>query len=246
MKFVAVDIGNTAIKSCVWSGGSSEWCGLPKRSLEEVAEDCRGAEAVAFSSTRSLSRSELALVEAEGWWEFNALRPLPIGLHYDSPSSLGPDRLAGAIGAWAAFPGEALLVADVGTALTLDVVSAQGAFEGGNISLGLSMRLRALHEFTSRLPKVDSMGEKVYFGRNTVDALRAGARWGVVNEIAGAFEMGRRRFGCSRILLSGGGAPFVLPDLREALGESVPVVFDCALVQKGLKLAYEFNYDKKF
>lgn len=109
--------------------------------------------------------------------------PLPIAIGYETPSTLGTDRIAAAAGAATLVPGRNLLVVDAGTAVTYDHVTDTGCFAGGNIAPGIEMRLRALHRFTARLPEVDSHGDVPDFGRSTADAMRGGAVNGVVAEL---------------------------------------------------------------
>jgi len=72
--------------------------------------------------------------------------------HYLTPSQLGSDRWAGMIGARADYPGEALLIATLGTATTLDAVDADGHFVGGLIAPGWTLMMRSLGEHTAQLP----------------------------------------------------------------------------------------------
>lgn len=109
--------------------------------------------------------------------------PLPITIGYETPSTLGADRVAAAAGAATLLPGRNLLVVDAGTAVTYDHVTAEGCFAGGNIAPGIGMRLKALHSFTARLPQVEAVGEVAEFGRTTAEAMRAGAVNGVVAEL---------------------------------------------------------------
>ena len=102
--------------------------------------------------------------------------PLPVSIGYATPSTLGLDRIAAAAGASFMFPGEALLIADSGTALTLDVVDSEGTFMCGNISPGVKLRLRSLHEYTDRLPEVPKLGDVPLFGYDTETAMRSGGR----------------------------------------------------------------------
>ena len=89
----------------------------------------------------------------------NAQTPIPIRNGYETPETLGPDRLAAAIGAYfecVCRTGEhrPVLVVDAGTAITYDLVTADGHYLGGNISPGINLRLLALHEHTAHLPLV--------------------------------------------------------------------------------------------
>ena len=75
------------------------------------------------------------------------------------------------------------MIVDFGTAITIDQVSADGVFRGGNISPGMQMRYKALHQFTGRLPLIDSNGRKLPMGRDTETAIRAGVLKGMEYEI---------------------------------------------------------------
>ncbi|MEE1022376.1 MAG: type III pantothenate kinase [Muribaculaceae bacterium] len=139
--------------------------------------------------------------------------PLPIDVEYASKSTLGLDRIAAAVGAASLFPGVERLVADSGTALTLDHVDRSGTFRGGNISPGVKLRLRSLHEYTDRLPEVAKAGELPLFGFDTETAIRAGAIRGVAAEIASAFRHVDRG-GEAALVLTGGDAGLLLPLLE--------------------------------
>lgn len=86
---------------------------------------------------------------------FDHNTPVPIVNAYDTPETLGQDRLAAAVGAVALCPDENLLIIDAGSAVTYDFVSAQGRYEGGNIAPGIKMRFVMLHRMTKKLPQVD-------------------------------------------------------------------------------------------
>jgi len=80
---------------------------------------------------------------------------LPITLKYETPETLGTDRLAAALAATVFFPGENTLVINAGTCLTTDFVTDKSEYIGGSIAPGLRMRLRAMHHFTGRLPLIE-------------------------------------------------------------------------------------------
>lgn len=106
--------------------------------------------------------------------------PIRTDLHPDATP--GQDRLLCALGAWNRTE-QACVVVDAGTAVTVDYVDAEGAFRGGVIAAGLNMSLRALHEQTSALPllRYDASAlPEGPFGRNTAEAMREGARAGII------------------------------------------------------------------
>lgn len=103
---------------------------------------------------------------------------------YGAPERLGSDRWAGLIGAHAAFPGEPLLIATLGTATTLEALTADGRFVGGMIAPGWSLMMRSLGEHTAQLPTLaaDSVRTLVgdalaqhWFATETHHAITAGS-----------------------------------------------------------------------
>ncbi|NLT04162.1 MAG: type III pantothenate kinase [Bacteroidales bacterium] len=116
---------------------------------------------------------------------FTAATPQPLRLHYATPETLGLDRLAAAIGAWTLKPAHNLLIIDMGTAITYDLVTADGTYCGGNIAPGLRLRLEALHEKTGNLPMVQPTVPFEAFGTDTTSAIRAGVMQGIVYELQG-------------------------------------------------------------
>ncbi len=169
--------------------------------------------------------------------ELTCQTQVPLKNLYTSPETLGTDRLAAAVGARAIEPERDLLVADIGTACTFDVVSAAGEYLGGNISPGPGMRLRALNHFTARLPLVSGHADFIPgIGGNTVDALRAGAMRGVVAELLYYSGGGETR----SIILSGGWAP----EIAALLPTGVAYRICPHLVNQGLNHILHHNLRK--
>jgi type III pantothenate kinase len=81
--------------------------------------------------------------------------PIPIRNCYQTPGTLGPDRLAGAVGGYSLFPDNTVLVIDAGTCINYEFVD-QGAYLGGLIAPGIGMQAAALNQFTGKLPLVDT------------------------------------------------------------------------------------------
>ena len=113
--------------------------------------------------------------------------PMPISLGYRTPQTLGRDRMATAVGAWSIArrldSSSDVLVIDAGTAITYDLVTADGCFVGGNIAPGLGLRFKSLHEHTGLLPLVDAQGDTPVVGYDTMTAIRSGVLLGMLGEI---------------------------------------------------------------
>lgn len=137
---------------------------------------------------------------------------LPLVVELERPDMVGVDRLLDAVAAnWLRAPGRPAVVVDVGSAITVDLVSAEGAFQGGAILPGIAMSARALHEFTDLLPLVDMselMQPPPALGTETVLAMRSGLFWGAVGSVRQLAEQltGGRE---SQIFLTGGAGPAV-------------------------------------
>ncbi len=206
---LTLDQGNSSTKLVVYDWNTRQELAsallTPKSNIREAIDgyNVRAAIGCSVAHNRTLS-TLLTAVNAPISMQLTPDTPISLINLYESPETLGADRLAAAVGAAAMIPGCDLLVADIGTASTFDLVSANGEYLGGNISPGPGMRLRALNHYTARLPLVSGHGAEIpTVGRTTVDALRAGAMRGVVAELLYYSGYGRQR----RIVLSGGWAP---------------------------------------
>lgn len=165
--------------------------------------------------------------------------PLPIENLYETPETLGKDRIAAAVGANELFPGQNILIIDAGTAITYDVVSEKNEFLGGNISPGLQMRFKALNHFTGKLPLINYSDEFQLIGRNTEEAIRAGVQNGILYEIERTIETFNRNYENLQIVMTGGDSIF----FDKKLNYSIFVHFNLTLI--GLNRILEHNAKKK-
>lgn len=136
---------------------------------------------------------------------------------YRDPTQLGSDRFAGMIAAHALFPEQALIVANCGTATTIDALSADGCFIGGMILPGLTLMNQALSRNTAQLPQVAQFGEsQKVFADNTDDAIRSGSVTAVVGAIERACALHAEQQGAIACVLTGGAAPTLSPFFARA------------------------------
>jgi type III pantothenate kinase len=106
-------------------------------------------------------------------------------IRYRNPLEVGPDRIANAIGATHLYPGQNLLVVDLGTATTFDVVRQGREYLGGIIVAGLKMAMEALEQNTARLPTVEIVPPAEIVGRSTVESIQAGLYFGAREMVRG-------------------------------------------------------------
>jgi type III pantothenate kinase len=143
--------------------------------------------------------------------------PIPIKNSYATPETLGKDRLAAVIGASFLKPDQDILVIDAGTAITYDFIDSSRTYAGGNIAPGLTMRLRSLHEFTGRLPKVEPKIETPLLGNSTETALISGAVYGIVFEIDGYIDALKIKYPQLSTFLTGGSTFYFDNKLKNAI-----------------------------
>jgi type III pantothenate kinase len=104
-----------------------------------------------------------------------------------NPAEVGADRLVNAVAAHALWPGN-LIIVDFGTATTFDVVSADGAYQGGAIAPGINLSMDALYQAAAKLPRIavePPPGNLGAIGKGTVHAMQSGVFWGYVGLIEG-------------------------------------------------------------
>jgi type III pantothenate kinase len=110
---------------------------------------------------------------------------LPVTFHYKNPSRLGPDRIADALYAAAAYPTGNTVIIGVGTAVTVNALRSGSDFLGGVIFPGAAAQLRSLHEAAPVLPLLDLTGKPVPLpGASTEACMRAG----VIHAVAGGIN----------------------------------------------------------
>lgn len=233
-----VDIGNSSVKAAVFNG---EQLVLHKYLENDITSYL--AEIFADYEIDACAYSTVGKPRPDLICALQSLSPVtiqvtgttktPLICDYLTPETLGADRLAAAVGAQDCCPGHALLIIDVGTCITYDYVSADRHYLGGNISLGLGMRLRALHEQTALLPLVSANGELLPYGMNTDTAIRSGVINGIEHEIEGYIRKFRDKEPDSRIFITGGNSFRFLQDLE--------VIRNEALVEIGLNKILNYN-----
>lgn len=181
---------------------------------------------------------------------FDHNTPVPIRNGYDTPETLGQDRLAAAVGARTLCPDKDLLIIDAGSAITYDFVSAQGEYMGGNIAPGLKMRFTMLQRMTTKLPLVEVDENELIplFGKNTRDAIAAGVIRGVAYEVKGYMRTLREKMATPEqpepaihVFLTGGNAPYILKNVRSSRTENRDLHYEKHLVLIGLNTILGYN-----
>jgi len=142
---------------------------------------------------------------------------LPFILSYKTPATLGADRLALTAGAINKFPNQNVLIIDSGTCVTYDLLSADGVYNGGVISPGIEMRLKAMHFFTEKLPLLEPDSAPTFLGDSTATCMQSGAVNGLALEIDGFTDRFRSEFSGLKTIITGGNAQLLAKQIHNAI-----------------------------
>lgn len=236
---LVVDSGNTSTKVAVMEGGTTvrEW------RFDRFTQGDADAIIAGYSPSKAIVAStggdgERICAMLEGRVGFllrmSPLTPVPIGIDYDTPETLGTDRIAAAVGAVEVYGAGDMLIVDMGTAITFDFVGG-GVFRGGNISLGVGSRFRALHDYTAHLPQCGITGIDGSLGRSTRTAIEQGVMRSVLYEIRGYADEFLQKNPQIRIIFCGGDAKCFVNRIKNA------IFANCNMMYIGLNRILEYN-----
>ena len=182
-----VDIGNTRIKTASFDNTSllNKHAFKDLAGLKEFLADKTFGHCIVSSVSADTSLIIPHLPVAGLKIQLTSKLGFPINVAYNTPDTLGVDRIAAACGAYQLFPGHDCLVIDMGTCITYDFLSAKGVYEGGAIAPGVKMRFAAMNHFTARLPLVGPIADAPLTGKSTETSMQSGVINGVLEEIKG-------------------------------------------------------------
>ena len=191
---LTIDNGNTSVKVAFFIGSqivaTNRFIRRDARLLERFISTYKPDTAIVCSTAAdgpSQRIKQLAEQRCRRMLQLTHETPMPIRLSYRTPQTLGRDRIATAVGAWCIAQRldstSDVLVIDAGTAITYDLVTADGNFIGGNIAPGMALRFKSLHEHTGKLPLIQADGDTPVVGYDTETAIRSGVLLGLLGEV---------------------------------------------------------------
>ena len=227
----ATDATKTADEYAVWLSALLSMQGL---ALSDI-DDCIISTVVpqGLFNMRNLARRYLSV------------EPFVIGKNVDigvevripKPSEVGADRLVNAVGASVKYDGPMIII-DSGTATTFDIVAKDGAFEGGVISPGINLSMKALHDASAKLPRVAIQKPEHgrVIGTDTVTAMQSGVFWGYMDLIDGIVERIKKEYGRDMLVVATGGVHSLFDGASKTIDH-----YDADLTIRGLLVIYERN-----
>ncbi len=186
---------------------------------------------------------ESILLQRKNGLTLSPLTPVPIINKYSTPQTLGNDRLASAVGSNWLWPGKNVLSIDAGTCIKYDFINSENEYCGGAISPGLSMRLKAMHNFTARLPLINPLSLTNYtpvnlIGDSTNLSMLSGTYNGALSEVEGMIDKYSSQYSNLTVVITGGdGHFFELHVKRQIFARP-------NLVLEGLNRILNFNLNK--
>lgn len=163
---------------------------------------------------------------------------VPLKNHYHNPKQVGQDRLVCAYAAKCLY-GQPAIIIDFGTAITFDVISKQGNYEGGIIVPGIRLSVQSLYKKTALLPKISSIkGPRALIGKNTKESILSGIFFGYGSMCCGLIDhISKQINGKPKVIVTGGHTNLMKKFISKKIFK-----IDKNLVFKGMKLLA--NYSK--
>jgi type III pantothenate kinase len=239
---LAIDIGNSFSKLAVFDGDkiiklvAIEKLGVS--GLQILFDEFKGIKRSIVSSVKETDTDILDFLgELTQLLYLSNLTPLPFANHYETPETLGRDRIAAVAGAASYHPEKNVLVIDAGTCITYDLLTRNNAYLGGSISPGINMRYQALNTFTGKLPliKPETSKQTELIGASTEGSIRSGVQKAVLLEVDATIDAYKARFDGLITLVTGGDANYFDKYLKNSIFAAPN------LVLVGLKKILDFN-----
>ena len=234
---LTIDIGNTSAKAGLFEGDRliEQYNQLGERETIALAKQHKPRQ-ILMSTVRKGAKRLLKKMSAHTSVSLLSWQtPVPFLNLYETPQTLGTDRIAGVAGAMHLFPGRPCLIIDTGSAITYDYLDAECRYHGGSISPGLNMRFKALHKFTSGLPLITFNKNYELTGKTTKNAILSGVIEGCMAELNGIISRYQQFSDDLCIILNGGDAIFFESKIK------APIFAVPNLVLIGLNEIIKFN-----
>ncbi len=218
-----IDVGNTFVKLAVFEGDNI----VCKKSIELkfilkhidlLKKEYKSIKKAIISSVGKLKTADVDYIKKSfDLVHLDSETKLPFINCYETPKTLGLDRIALVCAAIQQFPKSNVLVIDAGTCITYDFVTSNNNYLGGAISPGVRMRYQSLHNLTANLPLLESEIPKSIIGNSTNNSIHSGVIFGILNEIDGVICQYKEKYKDLTVILTGGDANFLSKQLKSSI-----------------------------
>ena len=251
---LAIDIGNTNVKIGIFDGDELKATWNLATGIHRTSDEY-GALMLGLMERKRVSPSKITGVALcsvvppllpafmELCRKYLNTKPLVVEagvktgmrIRLDNPREVGSDRVVAAVAAQNLY-GKPLIVIDLGTATTFDVVSQEGDYLGGAIAPGIVIATEALYTRTAALPRIRLSSPEQAIGKNTISAMQSGIIFGYIALIEGMIRRIEQELGVkAKVIATGGEAQLLVHEIP-----AIEIV-DPDLTLVGLRLIYEMN-----
>ncbi len=211
---LVIDLGNTRMKVALFVNQSLDgvlWLSKDNQSELEQLIDASCADRCIVSAVSEFDTNIFEMLKTRTRaMKMESTTRVPVAIDYQTPLTLGTDRIANACGAAKLYPQKNVLIIDFGTCIKYDLIDATGVFRGGAIAPGLNMRFEAMHTMTGKLPLIKSWDtiDTAWPGKSTQASMSTGVLQGIQAEIAQYITTANDHFEELTVVTTGGDFAF--------------------------------------
>lgn len=235
---LTIDAGNTSIKIGVFENGALKSVSrYESKQLSDIIELINTEQPTAIAISSVISQEFISSLKeyVKNIFEINQSVQLPIELNYETPQTLGIDRLCNAVAISNLNPNKNSVSIDIGTCVKFDFVDENSNYQGGSISPGIDLRYKALNDYTANLPLLTDKAQIQLIGKSTKGSIQSGVMNGIKAEIDQLIHNYENEFGSLTFFVTGGDAQYF------DFGGKNNIFVDENLTLKGLYLIYLLN-----
>ncbi|MCG7501891.1 type III pantothenate kinase [Tenacibaculum sp. Mcav3-52] len=220
--YLIIDVGNTRVKVAVFEIDTiKEVFTFEKTNiiseLKKIISNFSISNSIISSVANFTDEETKKIAELLNPFFLDSNTKVPFKNLYKTPKTLGVDRVALASAAIKKYPNKNVLVLDAGTCITYEFITDEGNYLGGAISPGITMRYKALHTFTSKLPLLKAKELENFIGTDTESSIHSGIINGVCNEIDGVIVQYQKKYPHLTVVLTGGDTYFLSKQLKSVI-----------------------------
>ena len=221
--YLIVDLGNTLVKFFLFK---KDKCVIKQKVALEKFDVTAKSLISNYSDIKGLIYSDVSKRAGDFFEKLSALFPivginsqllLPFENSYESPNSLGSDRIVLVAAACKSHPNTNVLIIDLGSCITYDFLDAHNCYHGGAISPGFEMRYKSMHHYSGNLPLLKAKKSENPTGKNTDQAIHAGIYFGILDEINARIRYYDHKYDSLTVILTGGDANKLPKTLKNSI-----------------------------
>ena len=238
-----IDVGNTRVKTAVFKQDTIVELIVfdKKRIISEIKKIIKknNISKGIISSVASISIKKLQKLQSVmDLLIVSSVTKVPFNNLYETPKTLGVDRIALVVSAVRKYPNKNVLIIDAGTCITYDFVNNKADYLGGAISPGIKMRFKSLNNYTSKLPLLEKTELNNFIGNSTNSSINSGVVNGIIKELDGVILDYKEKYKDLTIVLTGGDTNFLAKQLKSSIFANQNFLLE------GLNELLIFNEDK--